>query len=85
MELPQTTPTGSMPDFSSRAVERRVPIGRRHNGVRARKGFDFDAMDRLYESGYITDPRGRARSVVFTGQAQERARHLLEMLFGKNA
>jgi hypothetical protein len=49
-----------------------------HNGVRAWKGFDFDAKDRLYESGSITDPRGRARSVVFTGQGQERARHLLE-------
>src|SRR5262245_11824404 len=33
--------------------------------ARAWKGFDRDAMDRLYQQGYITDPRGKAKSVLF--------------------
>ncbi len=56
----------------------------RHNGARAWKGFDWDAMNRLHERGYITDPRGNARSVVFTEKGFERARRLLEELFGKD-
>jgi hypothetical protein len=27
-----------------------------HDGARAWKGFDWDAMNRLHEKGYITDP-----------------------------
>jgi hypothetical protein len=54
-----------------------------HDGARAWKGFDWDAMDRLHEHGYITDPRSRAKSVVFTKKGLERARRLLTELFGK--
>jgi Domain of unknown function (DUF6429) len=54
-----------------------------HDGGRAWKGFDWDTMDRLYEKGYITDPKGKARSVVFTEEGEERSRQLLEKLFGK--
>ena len=56
-----------------------------HDGARAWKGFDWDAMERLHEAGYITDPRGKAKSVVFTEEGFERARRLLEELFGKPA
>ncbi len=56
-----------------------------HDGARAWKGFDWDAMDRLYQQGFITDPRGRAKSVVFTEEGLERARMLLKTLFGKHA
>jgi uncharacterized protein DUF6429 len=54
-----------------------------HDGARAWKGFDWDAMDRLYQQGYITDPRGKAKSVVFTEEGLERAQRLLTQLFGK--
>jgi hypothetical protein len=54
-----------------------------HNGARAWKGFDWDAMDRLYEKGYITDPRGKAKSVVFTEEGLERSKGLLRKLFGR--
>jgi hypothetical protein len=37
-----------------------------HDGCRAWKGFDWDAMHRLHEKGYISDPVGKAKSVVFT-------------------
>ena len=35
-----------------------------HDGARAWKGFDWDAMDRLHQQGFITDPRSKAKSVV---------------------
>ena len=54
-----------------------------HDGARAWKGFDWDAMDRLHEKGFITDPRGKAKSVVFTEEGLERAERLLNELFGK--
>jgi hypothetical protein len=56
-----------------------------HDGARAWKGFDWDAMDRLHEAGYITDPKGKAKSVVFTEEGLARAEQLLETLFGKHA
>jgi Domain of unknown function (DUF6429) len=56
-----------------------------HDGVRAWKGFDWDAMQRLHEKGYISDPRGKAKSVVLTGEGLERSRQLLETHFGKPA
>ena len=56
-----------------------------HDGARAWKGFDWGALDRLHQRGYITDPRGKAKSVVFTEEGLERAKALLDKLFGKDA
>jgi hypothetical protein len=56
-----------------------------HNGARAWKGFDWEAMNRLHERGYISDPHGKAKSVVFSEEGFERAKRLLENLFGKTA
>jgi hypothetical protein len=53
-----------------------------HDGTRAWKGFDWRAMDRLHQEGDITDPRGRAKSVVFSVEGLERAERLLAELFG---
>ena len=53
-----------------------------HDGARTWKGFDWDVMDRLHERGYISDPRSKAKSVVFTEEGLERSRQLLETLFG---
>ena len=54
-----------------------------HDGVRAWKSFDWDAMSRLHESGFISDPQSKAKSVVFTEDGMDRAARLLEVLFGK--
>ena len=56
-----------------------------HDGARAWKGFDWEAMNRLHEQGFITDPRGKAKSVIFTEEGFERAKRLLEELFSKQA
>ncbi len=56
-----------------------------HDGARAWKGFDWGAMDRLHEQGFITNPRGKAKSVVFTEEGLERAECLPDELFGKES
>jgi len=52
-----------------------------HETVRAWKGFDWEAMNRLHQKGLISDPRGKAKSVVFTEEGLREARRLLEELF----
>jgi hypothetical protein len=54
-----------------------------YGGVRAWKGHDWDAMNRLYEKGMISDPRRKTKSVVFSDEGAERAKLLFEKLFGK--
>jgi hypothetical protein len=54
-----------------------------HDDYRAWKGFDWDSLGRLHEQGYISDPVGKAKSVVFTEEGLERSSRLLEELFGK--
>ena len=46
-----------------------------HDGARVWKGYDWDVMHRLHEQGFITDPHGKAKSVVLTeaGLARSRA------------
>ena len=56
-----------------------------HDGARAWKSFDWDAMDRLHEKGYISNPQSKAKSVVFTEEGLERAERLLAALCGKRA
>jgi hypothetical protein len=52
-----------------------------HDETRAWKGFDWQTMNRLHAKGYISDPRGKAKSVVFTEDGLEEARRLLIALF----
>ena len=55
-----------------------------HNGYRAWKGFDWEAMNRLHDKGFISDPRGTAKSVVFTETGLSEARRLLSALFSSS-
>ena len=54
---------------------------RLHDADRAWKGFDWEAMNRLHEKGFILDPRGKAKSVAFTERGLIEARRLLQELF----
>ena len=56
-----------------------------HNGARAWKGFDFEVMDRLFEKGYLYDPRGKAKSVVLSPEGLERSKVLFSELFGNRS
>jgi len=53
-----------------------------HDGERTWKGFDWDAMNRLHEKGYISDPVGKAKSVLFTEEGLAESERLLDELFG---
>jgi hypothetical protein len=37
-----------------------------HDGSRAWTSLDWDAMNRLHEKGFISNPVGKAKSVAFT-------------------
>jgi hypothetical protein len=54
-----------------------------HERYRAWKGFDWDAMNRLHEKGMIDNPRGKAKSIVFTERGLERSKALFEAMFTK--
>ena len=49
--------------------------------VRAWKGFDWDAMDRLHEKGHISDPKSKAKSVVLTEEGRQAAEEAFRKLF----
>ena len=50
-------------------------------GRRAWKSHDWDALHRLHEKGYISDPKSKAKSVVMTEEDAKRARELFEKHF----
>ena len=52
-----------------------------HNGRRAWKGFDWDAMERLHKKGFISDPVGKAKSVVLTEEGLREAERLFAEMF----
>lgn len=54
-----------------------------HDGCRAWKGFDWNAMNRLHEKGMISDPVSKAKSVVFTEEGEREAERLFYEMFGK--
>jgi hypothetical protein len=52
-----------------------------HDGRRAWKGFDWDALERLFQKGLIENPAGAAKSVVLTDEGLKRAKEQFEALF----
>ena len=54
-----------------------------HNGVRAWKGHDWDALDRLHRKGLILNPASTAKSVVLTEEGLHEAERLFEALFAR--
>jgi len=52
-------------------------------GARAWKSHDWDALDRLHAKGYISDPKGKAKSVVLSTDGRRRARELFEQHFAR--
>jgi uncharacterized protein DUF6429 len=55
-----------------------------HDGRRAWKSFDWDALDRLHAKGLISNPAGKAKSVMFTDEGLERARSLFREMFASS-
>jgi hypothetical protein len=55
-----------------------------HDGFRAWKSFDWESMARLHEKGYITDPVGKAKSVILTEDGARESQQLLHALFARH-
>jgi len=51
-------------------------------GGRTWKSHDWGTLDRLHAKGYISDPKGKAKSVVLSPEGLRRARELFEQHFG---
>jgi hypothetical protein len=54
-----------------------------HDGARAWKSHDWDAMDRLHEKGFIADPANKAKSVVLTDVGLQESERLFKKLFAR--
>ena len=54
-----------------------------HQSVRAWKGMDWDLLDQLYQRGWISDPKGKVKSVVFTAEGAKLAGEFLNRHFGE--
>jgi len=50
--------------------------------TRAWKGMDWDALDRLYQKGYIDNPKSKAKSVILTEEGEKRSEELFVKHFG---
>ena len=56
-----------------------------HGAVRAWKGHDWDALNRLHEKGMISDPRRKTKSVILSEEGATRASALFHKVFQKTA
>jgi hypothetical protein len=54
-----------------------------HDGFRAWKNFDWTVLGRLHAKGFIGDPVGKTKSVVFSDEGLRESRRLFEALFTK--
>jgi len=52
-----------------------------HDGNRAWKGFDWDALSRLHDKGMIGAPAGKTKSVAFTAEGLKRAEERFSAMF----
>jgi hypothetical protein len=51
--------------------------------IGAWKGHDWDALNRLHEKGYISNPRSKAKSVTLSPEGVQRSKELFEKYFTK--
>ena len=70
------------PDRIDDAVLALLFLGR-HDEFRTWKSFDWTAMERLHAKGFISNPIGKAKSVVFTEHGLHRSEALFRQLFRK--
>ena len=56
-----------------------------HGFVRAWKGYDWDALNRLHESGLISDPKNKYKSIVLSEEGARRSEELFWKFVGKQS
>jgi hypothetical protein len=83
------TAEGGMMDYDSDRIDDMVlallclTMHEEYGTVRAWKGHDWDVLDRLYQKGWILDPKNKAKSVMFTEEGRVHAEQLFETHFRK--
>jgi hypothetical protein len=50
--------------------------------VRAWKSHDWDALDRLHEKGFISDPKNKSKSIVLSEDGVRKAQELFQRFCG---
>jgi hypothetical protein len=55
---------------------------KRNGATFAWKGVDWEATSRLFQLGFIDDPTGKAKSILFTDAGLVRAKTAADKLFG---
>ncbi|MBI4429609.1 MAG: hypothetical protein HY562_10875 [Ignavibacteriales bacterium] len=50
---------------------------------RAWKGHDWEALNRLHEKGFISNPKSKAKSVILSDEGADRAKELFGKYFQK--
>ncbi len=55
-----------------------------HQGWRTWKGFDWKVLDRLHEKGFITDPKSKAKSVIFTEEGLKESQRVFQRSFARS-
>jgi len=71
------------PDRIDEAVLALLYLGR-HDECRTWKFFDWAAMERLHAKGFISNPIGKAKSVVFSEEGLRQSEALFHKLFRKS-
>jgi len=49
--------------------------------LRAWKGMDWEALNRLHEKGFIGNPKSKTKSVILTEEGARRSKALFEKYF----
>ena len=70
-------------EMGGREVEALLLLGQ-HEGDRAWKSFNWDAVNRLHARGIISNPVGTSKSVAFTPDGRNKAAALLQSLFARS-
>lgn len=72
------------PDKIDQAVLALLSLGL-HDGNRTWKSFDWEVLGRLHQKGYISDPVGKAKSLLLTDEGLPESQHGFETLFCRSA
>ena len=54
-----------------------------HDEGRVWKSFDWEAMNCLHEKGLISDPVGKAKSVVLSEEGEQQSERLFKQMFAR--
>lgn len=82
--------TNTMPEFDEKLIDQatlallHIVAFKDGPNTRAWKGFDWDSLNRLHNEGFISEPRGKTKSVALTPEGSARAESLAREMFSQS-